>query len=99
MLAERRTFWINSQATSDVAIQWPGGVTAFTAVASAWNAATLTLNLLAPDGQTKVAVGASTTVTANAFVTPVYLPAGRYTADVTGGSPTALYMALDLVPF
>jgi hypothetical protein len=77
---------------------WQGGIAAFSAIASAWNAATATLNVLGPDGATQQAVGSSTTVTANAFVTPLYLPPGIYTVTVTGGTPTALYVSLDRVP-
>lgn len=77
---------------------WQGGIAAFSAIASAWNAATATLTVLGPDGTTQQPVGSSTTVTANAFVTPLYLPAGLYTLTVSGGTPTALYVALDKVP-
>lgn len=84
--------------TSGNSVWWQGGITAFSAIASAWNAATATLTVTGPDGTTQQAVGASTTVTANAFVSPLYLPAGMYTLTVTGGTPTALYVALDRVP-
>lgn len=77
---------------------WQGGIAAFSAVASAWSTATATLTVLGPDGATQLTVGSSTTVTANAFVTPLYLPPGTYTVTVSGGTPTALYVALDRVP-
>lgn len=84
--------------TSGTAVWWQGGIAAFSATASNWNASTATLTVSGPDGSTQLTVGASTTVTANAFVTPLYLPAGNYTLTVTGGTPTALYAALDRVP-
>lgn len=84
--------------TSGTAVFWQGGVAAFSAIASAWNAATATLTILGPDGATQQPVGSSTTVTANAFVTPLYLPPGTYTLTVSGGTPTGLYVALDRVP-
>lgn len=85
-------------ATAGSGVFWQGGVAAFSAVASAWNGSTATLTLLGPDGVTQLTVGSSTTVTANAFVTPLYLPPGTYTVAVSGGTPTALYVALDRVP-
>lgn len=78
---------------------FPGGLASFSAVASAWNASTATLNVLGPDGATALAVGSSTTVTANAFVGGLNLPSGQYEIVVSGGTPTGLYVALDRIPY
>lgn len=89
---------VPGQLTSGTGVWFQGGVVAFSAIASAWGGSTATLTVLGPDGSTQQTVGSSTTVTANAFVQPLYLPAGTYTITVTGGTPTALYVAFDRVP-
>lgn len=83
----------NSVAASP--IQWPGGVGEFTAVASSWNSATVTLEVLGPDGSTYVAAGTNTTCTANC-VGVFYLPAGSLEAVITG-APTGLYASVGKV--
>jgi hypothetical protein len=80
------------------AVYWPGGICSFEAAASAWNAATLTLQYVNEESGTALTVGGSTTVTANAFVSPLYLPPGWYVPSVSGGAPTALNAALNRVP-
>jgi len=79
------------------AVFWPGGLAAFEAVSSNWNAGTLTLQYVNPETATAIAVGSSTTVTANALVQPLYLPAGWYVPALTG-SPTAVNAALNRIP-
>lgn len=98
MIGVRVPLIVPNALVAGTGVSWPGGVAAFSAVASAWNAATATLEALGPDGATQLTVGSSTTVTANAFVTPLYLPAGTYTVALSGGTPTALYVALDRIP-
>ena len=76
--------------------QWdcPGGIMVIAAVASAWNAATATLQMLGPDGATFLPVSPSqATFTANGVGT-VYLPPCVITLTVTGGTPTALYCSI-----
>lgn len=97
MIGVRVPLVVPNAAPAGTGVSWPGGLAAFSAVASNWNAATATLQVQGPDGATQLTVGSSTTVTANAFVTPLYLPAGIYTVTVTGGTPTALSVALDRV--
>lgn len=98
MIGVRVPLVVPSALAAGTAVSWPGGVAAFSAVASAWNAATATLQVSGSDGVTQLTVGASTTVTANAFVTPLYLPAGAYTVVLSGGAPAGLYVALDRIP-
>jgi hypothetical protein len=72
----------------------PGGLMVVAAVASAWNGATATLNMLGPDGSTLLAVSATqSTFTANGVGT-VYLPPCTLQVVVTGGPPTALYVSI-----
>jgi hypothetical protein len=80
------------------AVLFEGGLCSFEAVASAWDSATLTLEYLNQESGTAMAVGSSTTVTANAFVQPLYLPPGWYVPSVSGGTPTALNAALSRIP-
>jgi hypothetical protein len=77
---------------------WEGGLCSFEAVASAWNGATLTLEYLNQESGTALVIGGSTTVTANAFVQGLYLPAGWYVPAISGGAPTALNAALSRIP-
>lgn len=98
MIGVRVPLIVPGALVAGTAVSWPGGMAAFSAVASNWNAATATLEVSGPDGVTQLTVGSSTTVTANAFVTPLYLPAGTYTVTISGGVPTSLYIALDRIP-
>lgn len=104
--ALRRALIVNGAVNAGVgapggntgAVFWEGGVCSFEAVASAWNSATLTLQYLNEESDTTLTVGTSTTVNANAFVTPLYLPPGWYVPSVSGGTPTGLNAALSRVP-
>lgn len=98
MIGVRVPLVVPNALAAGTAVSWPGGAAAFSAVSSNWNTATATLEVSGPDGVTQLTVGSSTTVTANAFVTPVYLPPGTYTVVVSGGTPTGLYAALDRIP-
>lgn len=85
----------NATATG-APVQWPGGAAAFQ-VAGTFSGATVSLQALQPDGSTYFAVGASTTVIAAAFVSPLYLPAGAYKAVITSGPPSGIYASLSAV--
>lgn len=98
MIGVRVPLVVPGALAAGTAVSWPGGVAAFSAVSSNWSAATATLEVSGPDGVTQLTVGSSTTVTANAFVTPLYLPAGTYTVALSGGTPTGLNIALDRIP-
>lgn len=69
---------------------WPGGIGAFKASASAWNSASVSLQVLGPDGSTWITAGTNTTCAANCAGI-FYLDAGQIRAVVSGGTPTALY--------
>lgn len=97
MSGSRVALVVPGAAPASNGVFWQGGLAAYTAIASAWNGATATLTVQGPDGTTQVTIG-STAVGANTFLSPLYLPAGTYTVTVTGGTPTALYVALDRVP-
>ncbi len=71
----------------------PGGSFVFAAVASAWNGATATLQVLGPDGATLLSAGTATTLTANGMGY-VLLPPGQVQVTVTGGTPTNFYASL-----
>jgi hypothetical protein len=72
----------------------PGGLMVIAAVASAWNAATATLNMLGPDGATLLPVSPTqSTFTANGLGT-VYLPPCTLQMVVSGGTPTALFVSI-----
>lgn len=99
MIGARAPLAVPGALAAGTLVAWPGGLTAFTAIASAWNGATATLQQLGPDGATLVTVSATqATFTANG-TGAVYLPAGQYQATITGGTPTGFYAALDRVPF
>jgi hypothetical protein len=74
---------------------WQGGIATFQALAAAFGGGTITLQTLGPDQATPVAVGSSTTVTANAIVEGLNLPAGVYRCTLTGAtSPSGVYASL-----
>jgi hypothetical protein len=75
---------------------WPGGQSVFTAVATAWNSATLTLQYLGPDGATPVPAAIGLTANGNQMA---YMPAGNYIVAITGGTPTAAVACLDRVAY
>lgn len=76
-------------------LQWGGGVGVFTA-AGTFGGATVSLEYLAPDGTTAVAMGTETTLTAAGGGAFCY-PPGRVRASVTGGTPSGLYAQADQV--
>ncbi|MDE2101961.1 MAG: hypothetical protein KGL39_32240 [Patescibacteria group bacterium] len=80
--------------STGAAQQWNGGVATLAVQAGNFNGCTASLQTLGADGLTWVAVGASTTVTAAAAVTGIYLPAGPYRVVVSNAAPTALYASL-----
>ena len=86
------TLTLVSNSTATNPQNWNGGTGEFSAVASNWNSATATLEVLGPDGATYVAAGSNTTCTANC-VGVFYLPPGSVKV-VISGSPTGLYAAV-----
>lgn len=78
----------NASATG-TAKQWPGGRGTFS-VAGTFGGATVSLELLGPDGSTWIAAGTDTTKTA-AGAGNFDLPPGQIRASVTGGAPSGLY--------
>jgi hypothetical protein len=77
-----------SNVAADVtgnALFWPGGVGDFNVVGTL-GGATVTLQVIGPDGQTWQAFGSTTTVTATGLVAGLYIPAGPVRCTVTGGS-------------
>ena len=71
----------------------PGGSMVFAAASSAFNGATVALQMQLPDGATWINCGASTTLTANGMGY-VLLPPGLIQVTVTGGTPTNLYASI-----
>lgn len=78
----------NASATGSE-YQWGGGAGVFACVGT-FGGATVTLQYLAPDGSTWVAMGADTTLTAAGGGRFVF-PPGRIRAAVSGGAPSGLY--------
>lgn len=77
-------------------VNWQGGIAAFVTMGT-FGGATVSLQILGPDGATWIALGASTTVTSAGVVTPVYVPAGPVRAVVSAANPTGLYCSLAAV--
>ena len=76
---------------------WPGGKGLFAVTAANFNGATVTLNLLGPDGVTMMAAATATTLTA-AGVGQVELPPCYVQAAITSGPPTGVYATLARIP-
>jgi hypothetical protein len=76
---------------------WSGGKGMFSVVATNFNGATVTLNMLGPDGATMLAAATATTLTA-AGVGLVELPPCYVQAAVTSGPPTGVYATLARIP-
>lgn len=76
---------------------WAGGKGLFSVVATNFNGATVTLNLLGPDGATMMAAASATTLTA-AGVGQVELPPCYVQAAITSGPPTGVYATLARIP-
>ena len=83
---------ITNAAVTGPVVEWAGGPGIFAAQGT-FGGATVTLQVLGPDGVNYIAAGAGTTCTA-ACITAVYLPHCFIQAVVTGGSPSALYVAV-----
>lgn len=83
----------NGTATGG-AVQWAGGRGFVAAVASAWNGATVALQVVGPDGSTWM--DAATALSANGG-SAFNLPPGRIRAAVTGGPPTGVYVSVEQV--
>lgn len=76
---------------------WPGGKGMFAVVAANFNGATVTLNVLGPDGATMIAAATATTLTA-AGVGQVELPPCYVQGAITGGPPTGVYATFARIP-
>ena len=84
----------NATATGDPT-QWSGGMGVFTA-AGTFSGATVSLEYLAPDSATWVAMGTDTTLTAAGGGAFVY-PPGKIRASVSGGPPSGMYAQAEQV--
>lgn len=79
------------------ALFWQGGQAAFE-VQGTLGGATVSLQVLGPDGQTWTAFSTATTVTAVGIVSSISLPAGPVRAVVTGGAGlSGIYASLKAV--
>lgn len=76
---------------------WPGGTGLFAVTASNFNGATVTLNMLGPDGATMLAAATATTLTA-AGVGQVSLPPCWVQAAITVATPTGVYATFTRIP-
>ena len=86
---------LNNASATGAAVQWDGGIGAFS-VAGTFGGATVTMQWLGPDGTTYLDVGTDTTLTAagaGAFV----LPPCKIRALVASGTPSGLYAQADKV--
>jgi hypothetical protein len=82
-----------SNASASGSLQaWPGGQAIF-AVTGTFAGATVSLQLLGPDGVTLLTAGAGTTLTAPG-VGVVALPPGQVQATITGGPPSGINASL-----
>lgn len=95
MISTHEKLLINATSTGSLKF-WPGGIAVFTAVASAWNGATITLQYQEVISGTLVNAGSTTTLTANGNGV-AYLPACWVQATVSGGTPTAAFANLSRV--
>jgi hypothetical protein len=82
-----------SSAAATNPVFFEGGIAAFECLATSYGGGTVTLQKLGPDEATYEAVGASTAVTANAFVQGLNLPAGVYRLTFSA-APTGLSATL-----
>lgn len=81
-------------AATGPAVDCPGGLMVFVAVASNWNGATVSLQMLGPDGITMVPVSPTqTNLTANGNGA-VYLPPCQVQAVVTNGPPAGVFASI-----
>jgi hypothetical protein len=84
----------NASATG-ASLQWEGGHGVFTA-AGTFGGATVSLQYIAPDNSTWVAMGPDTTLTA-AGGGGFFYPPGLIRALVSGGTPSGLYAQAEKV--
>lgn len=84
---------LDNDTDSSAWMGWPGGVGTF-AVVGTFGGATVSLQMLGPDGSTPLAVGDNTTLTANGAAN-FEMGAGQIRALVSGGSPTGLYATVN----
>lgn len=75
-----------------------GGKYMFTAVATAWNGGTATLNRIGPDGVTLLSVGSAAVLNSNGGAV-LDLPPGQYQLTLSGSAPTALYAEVLQIPY
>lgn len=69
-------------------LYWPGGMGMFTAVCAGWNGATVSLQVLGPDGSTLLDAGGNTIMTANGLGI-FYLPPCQIQAVVRAAVPSS----------
>lgn len=86
---------LNNATATGAAVQWDGGIGAFSA-AGTFSGATITLQWLGPDGTTYLTVGADTTLTA-AGAGGFVLPPCKIRALVSGGPPSGMFAQADKV--
>jgi len=86
---------LNNAAATGAAVQWDGGIGAFSA-AGTFSGATVKLQWLGPDGTTYLDVGTDTTLTA-AGAGGFVLPPCKIRAFISGGPPSGMYAAADKV--
>jgi len=87
---------LNNASAVGASFVWPGGRGCF-AVVGTLGGATVSLQALGPDSATWVDVGTTTSLTA-AGIAAFDLPAGSIRANVTSGTPSALYANAARVP-
>ncbi len=97
MAATRTGFLLDNASvttpTADI-VGWKGGTYCF-AVDGTFGGATVSLDMLSPDGSSWLTIASSGLTAEGAII--VDLPEGRYRALVAGGSPSALYATLKRV--
>jgi len=86
---------LSNASSTGSGVTWDGGTGVF-ACAGTFAGATVTLQVLGPDGSTWLTVGASTTLAASGLGGFV-LPPGKIRALVAGGPPSGLYAQADRV--
>lgn len=93
-MSQRTTLLSNASATGS-AVMWNGGRGQLQ-VSGTFGGATVTLQILGPDGATYLSVGADAALT-DVGVVNFDLPPGLIRAHVASGSPSALYALVSSV--
>lgn len=88
-MSHERVTLLNDAAETGDPVLWPGGLLSFQCVGT-FDGATVTLQILGPDGATWIDADSTTTITA-AGGGNVLLPRGTIRALVAGGSPSGLF--------